>query len=181
MATTLVFNALMLVVDVAILRRLRITPTFLMAFALAVATAVAALLLAMLLGHGARGVMRLGRTGRSSRMARCFSLGAAVIFWQSRRGLSLVAGLVAVGLVVVAADAFLIEPHWLEVSHVRISSPKLTRPRRIVVLADIQVDSLGPYEREVIAKVAEALPDVVLLAGDYIQAAPGTGAAPAQN
>ena len=70
MATTLVFNALMLVVDVAILRRLRITPTFLMAFALAVATAVAALLLAMLLGHGAFGVMRLG-AGRSSRMARC--------------------------------------------------------------------------------------------------------------
>ena len=84
------------------------------------------------------------------------------------------------GLVVVAADAFLIEPHWLEVSHVRISSPKLTRPRRIVVLADIQVDSLGPYEREVIAKVAEAQPDVVLLAGDYIQAAPGEESALAE-
>ena len=105
-----------------------------------------------------------------------------MIFWQSRRGLSLVAGLVAVGLVVVAADAFLIEPHWLEVSHVRISSPKLTRPRRIVVLADIQVDSLGPYEREVIAKVAEARPDVVSAGRRLHSGRSGDGSRPsAQN
>ena len=87
MATTLVFNALMLVVDVAILHHLRITPTFLMAFALAVATAVAALLLAMLLGHGAFGVMRLGAWAVFAH-GTLLSLGAAVIFWQSRQGLS---------------------------------------------------------------------------------------------
>ena len=72
----------------------------------------------------------------------------------------------------IAADAFLIEPEWLEVSHVEIPSAKLSRPCRIVVLADFQADRIGPYERRVIRSVAEAKPDVVLLAGDYLQAGP---------
>jgi hypothetical protein len=41
-----------------------------------------------------------------------------------------------------------------------------------VVLADFQVDRIGPYERRVIRGIAEAKPDVVLLAGDYLQAPP---------
>ncbi len=40
------------------------------------------------------------------------------------------------------------------------------------MLADLQTDRIGPYERRVIQSVAEAQPDVVLLAGDYLQVAP---------
>ncbi len=72
----------------------------------------------------------------------------------------------------VAIDAFWIEPTWLEVSEVRLTSPKLTRRVRIVVVADFQAETLGPYERRVLDLVAEARPDLVLFAGDYTQLEP---------
>ena len=70
-------------------------------------------------------------------------------------------------LVLVAADAFLIEPHWLEVSHRRIASPKIHHPVRIVVLADLQCNNLGQYERDVLRRALDEKPDILLLAGDY--------------
>ncbi|HVX12803.1 MAG TPA: metallophosphoesterase [Pirellulales bacterium] len=69
----------------------------------------------------------------------------------------------------IAVDAFLIEPHWLEVSRVRIASPKLSKPVRIALLADLQTDEIGPYERSVIERIAAEKPDLILLAGDYLQ------------
>ena len=76
------------------------------------------------------------------------------------------------GILAVACDSLLIEPGWLEVSHVRIASPKLHRRWRIVVLADLQTDHIGDYERDVLRRAVEAKPDIVLLAGDYLQAPP---------
>ena len=46
-----------------------------------------------------------------------------------------------------------VESHWLEVSHWRIASPKIHKPVRIVVLADLQTDSIGPYQRRVLQQV----------------------------
>ena len=51
-----------------------------------------------------------------------------------------------------------------------IASPKLHRRWRIVVLADLQTDYIGDYQRDVFRRVVEAKPDIVLLAGDYLQA-----------
>ena len=73
-------------------------------------------------------------------------------------------------LLAVAVDAFWIEPTWLEVTEVRLSSPKLTRRVRIVVVADLQAETFGAYEREVLDRVMEAKPDLILFAGDYTQA-----------
>ena len=56
--------------------------------------------------------------------------------------------LAAVALLLVAADAFLIEPHWLEVSHWRIASPKIHHPMRIVVVADLQTDCFRAVRTE---------------------------------
>jgi len=78
----------------------------------------------------------------------------------------------AVALVLIAADALLIEPYWLEVSHWKIISPKLHRPLRIVVVADLQTDSLGAFERAVLRRALEEKPDLILLAGDYVQPPP---------
>ena len=48
-------------------------------------------------------------------------------------------------------------------------TPKITRPVRIVVLADLQTDEIGPYERDVFRRILQEKPDLILLAGDYIQ------------
>jgi predicted MPP superfamily phosphohydrolase len=72
----------------------------------------------------------------------------------------------------VGFDAFWIEPTWLEVTHVRLTSPKLTRRVRIAVVADLQAETFGAYEGEVLDRVMEAKPDLILFAGDYTQAAP---------
>ena len=69
----------------------------------------------------------------------------------------------------VAADAFLIEPRRLEVSHTTIYSTKLEGSIKVAVLADIQTDNPGPYETRVLAITAAENPDLVLLAGDYLQ------------
>ena len=75
----------------------------------------------------------------------------------------------AVAVLLIAADAFLIEPHWLEVTHWQFASPKVHRPLRIVVVADLQTDAVGDYERSVLRQVLNEKPDLILLAGDYLQ------------
>jgi hypothetical protein len=76
-------------------------------------------------------------------------------------------------LVAIAVDAFLVEPTALEVNRFRISSPKLKRPLRIVVFADLQTDRAGDYEREALRRAMEEQPDLLLFAGDYLQTRKG--------
>ncbi|HBP17763.1 MAG TPA: hypothetical protein DEA08_08215, partial [Planctomycetes bacterium] len=42
-------------------------------------------------------------------------------------------------------------------------------PLRIVLVADIQTDHLGEFQREVLRRVVAEEPDLVLFAGDYLQ------------
>jgi len=94
--------------------------------------------------------------------------GSASLLRRARPKTAIASAALAVALVAVAVDAFLIEPYWLEVSHVRLATAKVTRPVRIVVLADLQTDVFGPYEREVLRRVVDQQPDLILLAGDYL-------------
>lgn len=73
-------------------------------------------------------------------------------------------------LVAVGIDAFMVEPYALVVTHRRIYSDKVAEPIRIALLADIQTDDPGDYDRRVLARVKRASPDLILFAGDYIQA-----------
>jgi uncharacterized protein len=62
-----------------------------------------------------------------------------------------------------------IEPHLLTVTHLQVSLP-IERRLRIVVLADFHV---GPYKgkeyvERVVRKTNELMPDIVILAGDYV-------------
>lgn len=95
--------------------------------------------------------------------------GTALVLRRARPWLALAAAVLATLLVAVGVEAFLIEPHWLEVSRIRLTSSKVASPVRIVVLADLQTDTIGPYERDVLRRVVDAEPDLVLLAGDYLQ------------
>ncbi|MEM8929962.1 MAG: hypothetical protein AAGE94_02240, partial [Acidobacteriota bacterium] len=89
-------------------------------------------------------------SGRAPRPAKCWALGGTLAL--------------AVG-----AWAFWVEPRWLEISRHTIHSPKIDRPIRVAVLADLQTDRVGWYERHALAALMETEPDLILLPGDYLQ------------
>ena len=95
--------------------------------------------------------------------------GSAWLLRRDARKTAVFSAAVAVLLVAVAVDAFLIEPTWLEISQIEIVSPKITEPVRIVVLADLQTDELTAHERAAFRRAIEQKPDLLLLAGDYVQ------------
>jgi len=99
-------------------------------------------------------------------------LAAAFVLRRAARKTAFVSLGLAVVVTVVGVDAFFIEPHWLEVTFTRLESAKLSRPVRVVLIADLQTDEFGPYEREALAQVASLQPDLILWAGDYVQAPP---------
>ena len=89
--------------------------------------------------------------------------------WRRARSMSMVYLISGLSVVAVAADAFWIEPHWLEETHYEVRTPKLSAPLRIVVIADLQTDQIGDYEREVLERCLAQRPDLILWAGDYLQ------------
>lgn len=96
-------------------------------------------------------------------------MGTAVLHRRLHPRSALLAAGLTLALVVVAIDAFVIEPRWLEVTHYEIGSSHVDRPLRIVLLADLQTDRIGGYERRALAEAVAARPDVILMTGDYIQ------------
>jgi len=167
----LVYNLMMIAVDTAALAclgRRRTALTCLTAWLLAGAAAV---VLAIVLGQGVFLVARLAAYGLFLH-GTVVVAGSAVLLRRTRRKTTLGSAALAGMIVAVAVDAFLIEPTWLEVSHLRLDTPKLSRPVRLDVLADLQTDQFGPYERRVLRRVVNEKPNVILLAGDYLQAEP---------
>lgn len=76
----------------------------------------------------------------------------------------------ACALLLIAVDAFLVEPHALQVREVTLKSSKLRKPLVIGIVSDIQTDHVSDYERQVFTKLMAAHPDLVLLPGDFVQA-----------
>lgn len=63
-----------------------------------------------------------------------------------------------------------IEPYLLQIRRHEVSSPAYTgRPLKIAVLADLQTESVGPYEEMVFDRVEAERPDLLLLPGDFLQ------------
>ncbi len=77
--------------------------------------------------------------------------------------------LVAFVILLIGLDAFFIEPHWLSVKELEIRSAKLQQPIKIALLADLQTDHIGEYEKEVFIRTCKEKPDLIFFAGDYIQ------------
>jgi len=92
-------------------------------------------------------------------------LGCAWRFAPGRAALTATAAFCAL----VAVQALVVEPRWLEVTEHRIESPKIPAPLRLGIVADVQTDRIGAYERRVFEELAAGKPDLVLFAGDYIQ------------
>jgi hypothetical protein len=91
------------------------------------------------------------------------------LLWGRRRRVAVVSVVTALGIWVVALDAFLVEPRWLEISRFTIVSNRVAQPLRVAVLADLQTDQIGAYERRVFERLKALEPDIVLMPGDYLQ------------
>ena len=130
------------------------------------AVAVTALLLAAGFGEGSFGAMRLAGHGLFGLLPTSLVLAGVSELHGSRRASALGA---AVAIWALALWAFAIEPRRLEVSVHRIETGQVSRPHRIVVLADLQTDRVGEYEAEVLDRIAALRPDLLLLTGDYVQ------------
>lgn len=79
-----------------------------------------------------------------------------------------VLGLLAAINALIAVDAFLIEPRWLEVTTTAVPVTNPPEPLRIALVADLQTDRIGPHERAAMDAVRAANADLVLFAGDYV-------------
>jgi hypothetical protein len=88
--------------------------------------------------------------------------------WARRAQLAQAAVLATIGVY-----AFLIEPKRLILTRYDIRSPKVARPFRIGVLADLQTDHVADHERRAVQALMRERPDVILLPGDYLQVEAG--------
>lgn len=69
----------------------------------------------------------------------------------------------------IGIDAFLLEPHDLQIDRVRVISKKIKRPMRVAVLTDLQTDQVSDYEKSALEKMLAEKPDVIVFPGDYVQ------------
>jgi uncharacterized protein len=169
---TLIYNVAMLAVDVLAVWLMRRRKSLSAWFGIMTGAGVAAIALAGILGgcfEDHFGVIRLCSYGVFLHAE--ILLLATAFLWQSARpklAIGMVLGFVVVLLI--AVDAFLVEPTWLEVTHYSMTSPKIQKPVRIVVIADLQTDRIGEYEIDALRRAVDEKPDILLFAGDYIQA-----------
>jgi predicted MPP superfamily phosphohydrolase len=165
----LLYNLLMAGVDLAALECVRRKRHLAVGCGAMACAGMAAVVLAVMLGRESFEIFRLTACGLLCHGA-IVPVGSAVLLWRTRPKTAIAFATAAALVLAVAVDAFLIEPTWLEVSRVRLTTPKIARPVRIVVLADLQTDQIGSYERRVLKQILDEKPDLILLAGDYIQA-----------
>ncbi len=96
--------------------------------------------------------------------------------WRGRRkGLVWIALLyvfVAVDLLGLRYYVTSVEPQRLVVHHVRLETPKLTKPVRLLHISDIQSGGITDYEVEVFTTIKELQPDMILNTGDFLQVVP---------
>jgi uncharacterized protein len=92
-----------------------------------------------------------------------------------RRIRAAVWGLAALGILALLYARF-VEPRWLQVTHFRVKAPRLKAdagPVRIALVSDLHTESFERLESRVAAVVARERPDLILYAGDSLNAAEG--------
>ncbi len=170
--STIAYNMLMAIVDYAFLVNLATKPSlvsFLFRFiTCGVLAGLFSFLIVFFFGERFFGAIRLFAWGvfLHGFIILC---GSTIILWKSFKKTAAVCAISTLGLGAIAVDAFFIEPTQLEISYVKLTSNKLNEKLRIAVVADIQTDVIGNYEKEVLTKALAEKPDIILLAGDYIQ------------
>lgn len=93
----------------------------------------------------------------------------AALSWSKVKPLAVFFLICLAATVAIGVDAFLVEPHDLQIVRYADSSSKLRKPIRIAILTDIQTDKVGEFERKALQAMMGEKPDMILLPGDYIQ------------
>ena len=105
-------------------------------------------------------------------------LGLAVTWTNSRRSLMCVAAIYAfLGLDLFALRYYVtyVEPERLVLRQVRLETPKLDQPVRILHIADIQAGAIEAYQNEIFERIKLLQPDIIINTGDFLQVvAPAT-------
>lgn len=162
------YNLAMLVVSVTALSLTARTRTPGAGALALVTTAAASVLLAAGLGIGTWNALQLFACGL---FLHCGVVLAALtwLLWKTAPKTAIVSGIACLTLGAIGIDAFFIEPHWLEVTRLELVAPKLSRSLRLAIIADLQTDNVGDYERRVLRQSLNERPDIILMAGDYLQ------------
>ena len=95
--------------------------------------------------------------------------GCALAWWGRARARAWVAVALGASLLGVGGFAFYIEPYDLQLSRYELALPEVEAPLRIAIVADLQTDDFGDYERGALELALAQEPDLILLPGDYIQ------------
>ena len=99
----------------------------------------------------------------------------ALIWRRQRRGLvwiALLYAFVAVDLLALRHYVTSVEPQRLIVHRVRLQTPKLTKPVRLLHISDIQSGGITDYEAAIFAQIQALEPDLILNTGDFLQVVP---------
>jgi len=123
----------------------------------------------LMLGENRFGMIRLLSYGLFIHVPAFLFLSALLLY---RRNLGQGYHLFTLALLIacVGMYAFFIEPYWIEVKQVDIHSDKITKPLKIALIADFQTYRVGDHEKRAIDIMCSQKPDLILFAGDYIQA-----------
>lgn len=97
--------------------------------------------------------------------------GSAFLARRRDRTGALVCAGAAIVLELIALDAFVVEPRWLEITTYETTARGIRRPLTLLLLADLQTDRIGSYERRALERAMALRPELILLAGDYVQIA----------
>lgn len=97
--------------------------------------------------------------------------GLAILLRLSLPNYAKTALILAVSIASIGIYSFLIEPYWLEISHYQITTNKIDKPIKIVVIADLQTDNWTKYEENTLRLAMAEKADMILFAGDYVQEA----------
>jgi predicted MPP superfamily phosphohydrolase len=104
-----------------------------------------------------------------------FCLALAVTWTSSRRSLIWMAGIYAflcVDLFLLRYYVTYVEPERLVIRHVRIETPKLDQPVRILHIADIQAGAIEAYQEHTFDRIEDLQPDLIINTGDFLQVVP---------
>ena len=101
-------------------------------------------------------------------------LAGGFLFYRKRRFPAVLSALCGVFVFGIGFNMLVWEPYSLVVERYSFETPKLTKPLRIVFVADIQTDRIGEYERRTLRMIQEQKPDLILFGGDYLQYYEGT-------
>lgn len=90
--------------------------------------------------------------------------------WRSAFTGLILLWLLHVGVLAAEIEGMYFEPFDLSITELNVSGPPLLsdRPLRIVQLSDLHIERITKREREIIERINDLEPDIIVLTGDYL-------------